>query len=377
MTTRRSLLRRYLVGLSGVVWGTKSAAASGQAISIDISNEAVASLEVTPAHEIASKQGDGIELTIADSPGVHPDGLTTFEPCFEVTNAEDVAVIVAVAGGSDDVGADAPVDFQVDDTSIVGTAPDDGVELAADETVSVDLSIDFLNYEGTDISESLILDDDLEGVQVTTQPATDVAASSATLNGELTALENADEATVWFEWGVQGTGLPNETTPETLTSPQSFSTSILTDGDTTYEYRARAEAGQAMDAGNVETFTTDTGGCFITTATTDEPETRNELREFRDNELQGSPVGKALVSLYYWLSPPISRTLFQHPNSPVTRTVRAIVKICASLSERQERTRTRPVRIGYTIGIILLYVTGIFLGVLGHIWYRYIRSRFE
>jgi hypothetical protein len=64
------------------------------------------------------------------------------------------------------------------------------------------------------------------------------------------------------------------------------------------------------------------GGCFIATAAYSTPmaEEIQALREFRDEYLVSSTVGKALVDFYYTVSPPIAKFITEHPNlKPVVR----------------------------------------------------------
>jgi hypothetical protein len=64
------------------------------------------------------------------------------------------------------------------------------------------------------------------------------------------------------------------------------------------------------------------GGCFIATAAYGTPmaEEIQILREFRDEYLVPNPVGKALVDLYYGVSPPIAEFIAEHPTlKPIVR----------------------------------------------------------
>jgi len=204
-------------------------------------------------------------------------------------------------------------------------------------------------------------------VAVSTSGATGVGESSATLNGELTDLTNASEADVYFEYGQSGSGLPNQTSAQTVSSTGSFSTSLsgLSSG-TSYEFRAVAEAGTASDTGTVESFQTDSGGCFITTATAREPATLDSLRRFRDESMSATPLGRALVGLYYRISPPIAETLERHPESHTSEVTRSIVRTCASLSNAQDETGSRIH--SALLGVVLthLYVVGILTAAAGH-----------
>ena len=62
--------------------------------------------------------------------------------------------------------------------------------------------------------------------------------------------------------------------------------------------------------------------CFIATATygTTMAEEIEILRQFRDEYLLPSPVGQALVDLYYRISPPIAEFITEHPSlKPIVR----------------------------------------------------------
>jgi len=64
------------------------------------------------------------------------------------------------------------------------------------------------------------------------------------------------------------------------------------------------------------------GGCFIATAAYGDPmaEEIQILRELRDDYLLTSPLGQALVDLYYGVSPPIAEFITEHPNvKPIVR----------------------------------------------------------
>ena len=64
------------------------------------------------------------------------------------------------------------------------------------------------------------------------------------------------------------------------------------------------------------------GGCFIATAAYGTPmaEEIQVLREFRDQYLLASSVGKAMVDTYYTVSPPIAEFITEHPDlKPIVR----------------------------------------------------------
>jgi hypothetical protein len=64
--------------------------------------------------------------------------------------------------------------------------------------------------------------------------------------------------------------------------------------------------------------------CFIATAVYGTPlaEEVNILRQFRDECLLANPAGRALVAVYYRLSPPVAGFISRH------RTLRTIVREC-------------------------------------------------
>lgn len=98
-----------------------------------------------------------------------------------------------------------------------------------------------------------------ESVTVETVGAADVTTESATLVGNLTELENASSADVWFEYWEEGDPA-NTTNTTTLNQTSTGEFEIDLDGlesDTTYVAVAHAEAGNASDEGATVTFTTD------------------------------------------------------------------------------------------------------------------------
>ncbi|WP_343230392.1 S8 family peptidase [Salinilacihabitans rarus] len=110
----------------------------------------------------------------------------------------------------------------------------------------------------------------------------------------------------------------------------------------------------------------DGGGCYITTATAGESDTLDSLRRFRDESMSATPIGRALVGLYYRISPPIATTLADHPNSLTTRATREIVEVCADLSNRQDATDSRAASASLGVVLTALYLLGIAVGASGH-----------
>ena len=99
-------------------------------------------------------------------------------------------------------------------------------------------------------------------LSVETNPAADISAFGATLNGELVELDDeAEDADVFFEFG-ESVG-DDQTPIQTLTEPASFDELIdKLEPNTTFEFRAVAEAQDAddetfIDEGDILTFDTE------------------------------------------------------------------------------------------------------------------------
>jgi len=117
--------------------------------------------------------------------------------------------------------------------------------------------------------------------------------------------------------------------PVILPRAFSFDLSGLLSG-TTYHYRAKAVGSIAY--GNGMSFTTDGeageagvgdgGACFIATAAYGSylDSHVQTLRDFRDTYMVTNLIGRAFVSAYYRLSPPIAEFIDDHPAlKPVVR----------------------------------------------------------
>ena len=104
--------------------------------------------------------------------------------------------------------------------------------------------------------------------------------------------------------------------------------------------------------------------CFITTATAGEVEL-DALRGFRDATLVRSSPGRALVTIYEAVSPPIATTLARHPHGVTTRLVRRLVRFCAMLARRQKHA-SPPAHTALSALLVVLYVSGVGCAALGH-----------
>ena len=91
---------------------------------------------------------------------------------------------------------------------------------------------------------------------VSTKDATNIAGTSAKLNGQLTDLGGASSCEVWFEYG-KTTSYGHSTSHVTKTSPASFSATISSlKPDTTYHFRAVAKNSKKTTYGADKTFHT-------------------------------------------------------------------------------------------------------------------------
>jgi hypothetical protein len=112
--------------------------------------------------------------------------------------------------------------------------------------------------------------------------------------------------------GEEGYRFVNWTGAIATISCQCRSTTITMNGN--YSIKANFEK---------RSSTTSSNTCFIATAAYGTPmaEEIQILREFRDEYLLTSPVGQAIVDLYYRVSPPIAEFITEHPS------LKSIVKV--------------------------------------------------
>jgi uncharacterized repeat protein (TIGR02543 family) len=95
------------------------------------------------------------------------------------------------------------------------------------------------------------------------------------------------------------------------------------------------------------------GGCFIATASYGTPMAGEIqiLRDFRDEYLLTNPVGKALVDLYYTVSPPIADFITEHPSlRPIVRAGLAPAVVMSTLA-----VSTSPLEKAAIVGLLVLF----------------------
>lgn len=157
------------------------------------------------------------------------------------------------------VSVDHPDGEEVTDgeVTVAGAGLDINVELGGDVTTSESGSDDSGSDDGDDEVNVKVASSVETALTVETREAAEVGTSSAILNGELTGLEGAGEATVSFEWVASEGSFPDSTSGQTLTTTGEFSEELSgLDTDTTYDFRSVAEADGEEDTGGEMSFTT-------------------------------------------------------------------------------------------------------------------------
>jgi len=139
-------------------------------------------------------------------------------------------------------------------------------------------------------------------VTVQTDPATEVTDQSATLNGNPTELSGADNATVYFEYWVEGDRANSTNTSDmTVGETGAFSWSATgLSNNTTYVYVAHAEANGTTAVGAERTFTT-LAEAPLGVDTLDASDVTNSSATL-NGELTGlGGADSANVSFEYWI----------------------------------------------------------------------------
>lgn len=101
-------------------------------------------------------------------------------------------------------------------------------------------------------------DDEPVAPSVVTDPATDVTDSSATLNGTVTDLGDAEAINLWFEYREAGSDTWFATEEQQVTAEASYSETVEDlASETEYEYRVLASSDVGTAMGETRSFVTD------------------------------------------------------------------------------------------------------------------------
>ena len=197
--------------------------------------------------DLADFSSTGPEVELA-APGV--DTLSTVpRDDYEEFSGTSMAC-PHVSGAAATVIADGTTDREAVRAELTEAADDIGLEENAqgDGRLNVAAAVDSDDDD----------DDDGETVSVATDDASDVGETAATLNGEVTELDGAEEADVGFEYGESGGDLSSAVDAGTVSDTEAFDATVDDlDADTEYEFRAVAETAAASDEGDTLGFTTD------------------------------------------------------------------------------------------------------------------------
>ena len=203
--------------------------------------------------DLAGFSSTGPEVELA-APGV---GVLSTVPRDDYTEFDGTSMACPhVSGAAATVIADGTTDREAVRAELKEAADDIGLDDNEQGAGRLNVA-DAVDAEEGDDDEEDDDDDEDENVSVATGEATDIGETSATLNGEVTELENADEADVGFEYGESDGDLANTADAGTLSSTGTFDATVdgLESG-TEYEFRAIAETTEDSDEGDVLSFTT-------------------------------------------------------------------------------------------------------------------------
>lgn len=238
--------------------------------------------------------------------GVNPSAVTEIDNVFRITYTGDRAADVWLSHDKDDTDDDALRFYRGDDPTDSLEGESNNVTLSSmTENVSVSVLIDTTGGRVVEQIENFTVHAKLRdgaNLAVETNPATGVDTSSATLEGDLTELEGdlsaaegdlathegSSAAAVHFEYRESGTDGWRKAGHGTQTSPGSFSEPVdRLDAGTEYEFRAVANADQAADTGEIQTFTTDAGTSSQPDPTPTPTPERENPEETPDDEQPG------------------------------------------------------------------------------------------
>ncbi len=134
------------------------------------------------------------------------------------------------------------------------------VGLGSFDAGRVEFDVFSVGLDGTTAPFPESVDESTVELAVEADEPSEVDNPSATLNGLLTSLEGVDAARVGFEWGVEGDDLPHTTEVKSLEETETFEAELSElEADTSYEFRAFAEADGVRETSDIVSFETSEG----------------------------------------------------------------------------------------------------------------------
>lgn len=293
MVTRRSVI----VGVGGLAMSGGLVLGTGaftqvdaqRTVSVDTAGDASAQLGLEIREDLAA-DSDLIGLDFDDAAGFTRGARTVLGRVLRVSNngsQDDIGInfsyeIEGMEAGASEIFqfAHNPGEF----ASAAGTVNADAeLPLAQGESTAYDLVLDLRDGEISGDASAILDEIDIESfdvtitiragadiemdddppappsptLDVTTTPATAITEDTAVISGEVSGIGD-EPATVWFEWGDAGSGVPDMTAEAPLDEDGSFEATLSgLSPDTAYDFRAHASIAESSASGGILSFTTE------------------------------------------------------------------------------------------------------------------------
>ena len=162
--------------------------------------------------------------------------------------------------------------YAVGEWEVQTTATALTVTLVADDYLWIRQTLETTDPAVTPTLSLMEIELEVSGPTISTQAATNVTTTEATLNGNLTSLDGETSVDVFFQWKKTGDPAWTETAKQTVSATGVFDAAITSlDSDTEYQFRAVVEwnSGASIKYGSTLFFNTeaivvpDGGGLFF------------------------------------------------------------------------------------------------------------------